>query len=281
MAVQEDGAVFDSASDVTAELTISWPSTSVALVEIARPHHLNALTPVLADHLRSTVESVALDPRCRAVILTGSGRGFCAGLDLASTAAATGGALRTVPERLGGQDRFAAMVRALRAAPVPVISAVNGPAAGAGFALALNSDVRIASTSASFHVASVRIGLSAGECGTSYLLPRLIGASRAFPILLSGRRVPAAEALGVGLVSDVVDDESLRAAAVELAESITTNSPYAVMATKQLMWANLDLSYSAAMDLENRTQILGTFTSDAVEAKQAFLEGRPPRFSGS
>jgi enoyl-CoA hydratase len=278
--VPDDAAAGTLGAGDGTDLWVTWPSSRVARLELSRPDRLNALTSDLVLRLTDTVTRITRDSRCRVLVITGAGRGFCSGLDLASTAEGSQGQLKGVADRLGGQQRFVALMRALRSAPVPVIAAVNGPAAGAGFALALNSDARIASSDATFHVASVRIGLSAGECGISYLLPRLIGAARAFPILLSGRPIDAAEAERIGLVTSITPTGTLQGAAIELAESFAANSPYAVTATKQLMWANMDATFELAIELENRAQILGTYTADAAEAKQAFIERRSPTFTG-
>ena len=173
-------------------------------------------------------------------------------------------------------------MRRLRSLDKVVIAAVNGVAVGVGFALTLGADIRIASRSASFHVGAVRIGLTAGECGISYHLPRLIGASRAFEVMLTGRPVQADEAERIGLVSRLVDDNAdLLAQALDLAGQVLRNSPYATRHTKQLMWANLDAaSLDAAIELENRAQVLALMTDDFHEASRAFIEKRPPVFTG-
>lgn len=266
------------------DLRVERPADGVALVSLARAERLNALTGELVDDLSSTVDELGQDRSCRAIVLTGTGRGFCAGLDLKTGGeGGSGGDAREsdpVAERLAAQERFAGMIRAIRASPAPVVAAVNGPAAGAGFALALACDARLASASATFHVASIRIGLSGGECGMSYLLPRLVGASLAFELLLSGRPVDAEEAARVGLVSRVVPEGTAGDAGVEMAGAIAANSPFAVAMTKRVMWTNLDNGFDAALELENRTQVLATFTEDAAEARTAFLERRSPRFRG-
>ena len=164
--------------------------------------------------------------------------------------------------------------------PKLVVAAVNGPAAGVGMALALSADVRIATPSARFLIASVRLGLSAGESGISYLLPRMIGASRAFDILLTGRPIEAAEAERIGLVLRLAEPGDLLAQAIGYAQTVLANSPYSVAQTKKLMWDNLDASFAIAIAAENRTQILGTMTRDYAEATAAFMEKRPPRFEG-
>jgi enoyl-CoA hydratase len=174
------------------------------------------------------------------------------------------------------------LVPLLRDLPVPVIAAVDGAASGAGFALALGCDVRIASTEARFNVANVRIGLSGGDLGMSWLLPRWIGASRAFELLLTGRFVEATEADHIGLVTRVVPKGEALAAALETAGLMVANSPFGEWMTKQLMWHNLEVgSLATAIELENRTQVLAATTGDMVEAARAFAEKRPPRFTGT
>lgn len=161
----------------------------------------------------------------------------------------------------------------------PVIAAVNGPAAGGGLALALASDVRIASSSAKFNVAFVRIGLSGCDIGVSWLLPRLIGAGRAFELLLTGRIIDATEADHIGLVTRVVPEAELMDSALDTARMIRNNSPMGVWMTKEVMWSNLEVgSLQAGIDLENRTQILTSMTEDHREAMVAFLEKRDPQF---
>ena len=145
--------------------------------------------------------------------------------------------------------------------------------------MALASDIRVASSSASFSVAFVRIGLSGCDVGVSWLLPRMIGASRASEMMLTGRRVDANEALMVGLVADVVPDDQVVDAALQRAQLIRANSPFGVWMTKEVIWSNLEASsLHAAIDLENRTQVLATLTDDMREATNAWLEKRTPKF---
>jgi enoyl-CoA hydratase len=177
------------------------------------------------------------------------------------------------------QQRIASLVPALRGLRIPVIAAVNGPAAGGGLALTLAADVRIAAVSARFNVAFVRIGLSGCDIGVSWLLPRLIGASRAFELMLTGRLIDAAEADRIGLVTRVVPDGELMDAAMDTARLICANSPAGIWMTKEVMWSQLEVgSLRAGIDLENRTQILTSFTEDMAEAVAAFMERRPPHY---
>ncbi len=176
------------------------------------------------------------------------------------------------------QKQIAALIPHLRSLPQPVIAAVNGPAAGGGFALVLGSDIRIAAESAKFNAAFIRIGLSACDIGTSWLLPRLIGAAHAQELMLTGRIFTAAEAQRIGLVTEVVPDEVILDAAYAEAELVMKNTPFGVALTKEGMWSALEIpGMQAAIDLENRQQIMASATTDHQEAMRAFLEKRPPR----
>lgn len=254
----------------------------IRVLTLDRPDRLNAMSLRLVDELHEALDEVADDDAARVLVLTGAGRGFCAGLDLVDLAPgaepSTGGRGR-VQRSMDLQQRIATLVPKLRGLRIPVIAAVNGAAAGGGLALALASDIRIAGRSARFNVAFVRIGLSGCDIGVSWLLPRWIGASRAFELLLTGRIVESDEADRIGLVTRVVDDDDLMDAAFETARQICANSPTGIWMTKEVMWSQLEVSsLQAGIDLENRTQILTTFTEDMGEAVQAFLSKRPPEF---
>ena len=261
---------------------VSSPRPGVALITLDRPERLNAMSHELVADLHDVLDGVATDRGTRVVVLTGAGRGFCAGLDLKGAGAAPGtDGLGRVPAGMVGQQHIASLVPKMRALRQPVIAAVNGPAAGGGLALALASDVRLAAPAARFGVAFVRIGLSGCDIGVSWLLPRLIGASRAFELMLTGRVVDAAEADRLGLVSRVVEDRPVVDAALDLADEILANSPTGVWMTKEVMWSQLEVgSLQAGIDLENRTQIMTSMTEDMREAVTAFVEKRPPRFGG-
>jgi len=243
----------------------------IAVLRLNRPARANAMDLDAIALLHERILTLSADRALRAVILTGAGPAFCAGLDLKSVLDEEGG-LRL--DGAGGyelQERFVAIVRELRRCDKVVIAAVNGPAVGFGFALTLAADIRLASPSASFHVGAVRIGLSAGECGISYHLPRLVGASRAFEVMLTGRPIDATEADRIGLVSRLVSGDELEAAALACARDVLRNSDFAIRQTKRLMWSNLDApSLEAAIELENRTQVLGLQTGDSALAARAF-----------
>ncbi|HVX17946.1 MAG TPA: enoyl-CoA hydratase-related protein [Acidimicrobiales bacterium] len=263
-----------------ATVRVEQPRPGVTLVTLDRPDRLNAMTAELVEELHAALDTIRADRECRVVVLTGAGRGFCAGLDLTGYGVPPGGDTSNSPQaRLTVQQHIASLVPKLRGLRQPVIAAVNGAAAGGGFALALASDVRVAAASAKFNVAFVRIGLSGCDIGVSWLLPRLIGASKAFELLLTGRFVQADEAERIGLVSKVVGDGEVLDAALGLADLIVANSPFGVWMTKEVMWSQLEVpSLTAGIDLENRTQIVATFTEDHPEALRSFLERRPPQF---
>jgi enoyl-CoA hydratase len=232
------------------------------LLTLERPERLNALSPELVDDLHRAIAAVQADRSVRVVVLTGAGRGFSAGLDL--TAAWPSQGLDSIEGGLAVQERIATLVPAIRESRPPWIAAVNGPAAGGGLALALACDFRYAAPSARFNVAFVKLGISGCDIGVSYMLPRLVGPGLAAELSLTGRLIDAEEALRIGLVNRVVEAEELLASALATGEEIAANTPYAVAMTKQVLDRNLDAaSLRAAIELENRTQVLGTHTASA------------------
>ena len=265
-----------------ADVDISYPRDAIAQITLNRPDKLNAMTSEMVKLLHESLSSVGRDREVRVVILTGAGRGFCAGLDLGGYGEAPGYEWKGSVERgFAIQKHIASLIPRLRSLPQPVIAAVNGPAAGGGFALVLGSDIRIAATTARFNAAFIRIGLSACDIGTSWLLPRLIGAARAQELMLTGRLFDAEEALRIGLLVDVVPNEVLIDAALAKAEEIRLNTPLGVALTKEGMWSALEIpGLQAAIDLENRQQIMASFSDDAREMRRAKSEGRPPHFEG-
>jgi len=251
----------------------------VVLATIDRPDRRNALTDQLFTDLADLQDEVDGDPQVRALILTGAEVGFCAGLDLDLAEALPAMATE---EFYATQQRWAAAATGFSTMRTPVIAAVNGAAAGAGLGIALAADIRICSTDARFNAAFVRIGLSAGDVGCSWALPRIVGMGRALEILLTGRFVDADEALRIGLVSDVVARDHLVDRALAMAELISSNSPFGVQLSKEVVHTNVDApSLAAALELENRTQVLATRSPDMVEALTAFREKRTPRFGTS
>ena len=279
----ETAAPPDTSSGDVGEVVRSAPRDGIAQLTLNRPAKLNAMTSVLVQSLHDQLDAIAVDPTVRVVVLTGAGRGFCAGLDLGGygTAPHSAGFGRT-QAGFATQKHIASLIPHLRSLPQPVIAAVNGPAAGGGFALVLGSDIRLASRSARFNAAFIRIGLSACDIGTSWLLPRLIGASRAQELMLTGRVFDADEAYRIGLVVDLVDDQSLLEAAYATADLVMANAPFGVSLTKEGMWTALEIpGMQAAIDLENRQQIMASATADHREAMTAFIQRRPPTFTNT
>jgi enoyl-CoA hydratase len=256
------------------------PSPAVRVLTLNRPDRLNAMTSELCEAVHAELQAIAADRSCRAVVLTGAGRGFCAGLDLEGYGRAPGNeGSDEARDRLANQEHMSRLVLRLRATPQPVIAAVNGPAAGFGLALALGSDIRYAARSAVFRAAFLNIGVSNCDMGVSWLLPRLIGASRSHELMLTGRRVGAEEAERIGLAAAVIDDDALVDHALESAREIAGLSPWGVRLTKQGMWTALELpSEQAAVEYEDRQQIMATFGAAVPEAIGAFLQKRPPEF---
>lgn len=263
-----------------AVVELTRPRPGIAQITLNRPETLNAMTSELIESLHETLDGIAVDGSVRVVVLTGAGRGFCAGLDLGGygTAPHTEG-LGRIQTGFAVQRHIAGLIPRLRSLPQPVIAAVNGAAAGGGFALVLGSDVRLAARSAKFNAAFIRIGLSACDIGTSWLLPRLVGVARAQELMLTGRVFDVEEAHRIGLVVEVHEDEALLEAAYAKADLIMRNAPMGVAMTKEGMWTALEVPMQAAIDIENRQQIMLSQTADHREAMMAFLERRPPNFT--
>lgn len=259
-------------------LTLDRPRPGVAVVTLQRPERLNAMTDTMFRELEALALALDREEGLRVLVLTGAGRAFCAGYDLADAEKLPSlGAMGM----LDLQERAARALAAVRSIRVPVIAAVNGAAGGGGMALALVADIRLASPAAKFNAAFVKIGLSAGDLGTSWLLPRLIGPAATAEFVFTGRLMEAAEAERLGLVNRVVPAEELLDAALAMAGQICANSPGGVRLSKRALQANMEVtSFAAALELENRGQALLTRTEDMGEALAAMREGRPPAFTG-
>jgi enoyl-CoA hydratase/carnithine racemase len=266
---------------MTSLLLVDEPAPHVHQLTLNRPDQLNAMTADLCEGLHGELRRIAADRSCRVVILTGAGRGFCAGLDLHGYGAAPGNDGSDEPrDRLINQEHMSRLILELRALPQPIIAAVNGPAAGFGLALSLGCDIRFAADQAVFRAAFINIGVSNCDMGTSWLLPRLIGASRSHELMLTGRRVDAEEALRIGLVADVVGEARLLERALESAQQIASLAPWGVRLTKHGIWTALEIpSEQAAIEFEDRQQIMATFGKAVPEAVAAFLEKRPAEFA--
>lgn len=246
----------------------------VATITLNRPEALNALTVPMKQALLVAFRRVARDTSVRAVILTGAGRAFCAGQDLRERLQPD-----AAPLGVEVRERYNPIIRAMRALPKPIVAAVNGVAAGAGASLAMACDIRIASESASFALAFGRVGL-VPDSGATWLLPRLVGVTRAAELALLGDSVPAAEALRLGLVGRVVPAEELATEARSVAARLAAGAPRAMALTKRALNAAWSHDLDAALDYEAHLQDLAGRTKDHAEGIAAFLEKRPPRFTG-
>ena len=260
---------------------IERPRPQVALVRLNRPERMNAMAFDVMIPLREALEAVSYDNDTRVVVLTGAGHGFCSGADLEDSGIVPnidGLTVTSIARR--ALELLDDVITAIRKMHQPVIGAINGAAIGGGFCLAMATDIRIASDSAYFRAAGINNGLTSSELGLSYLLPRAIGASRAFEMMLSGRDVDAAEADRIGLVSRVVPDDELLDACYDLAERISGFSRVGVDSTKRLLWSSLDAgSLHAHMDHESHAQLYVRLTTQNFEeAIRARREQRPPNY---
>jgi enoyl-CoA hydratase len=250
-------------------LILERPSDGVVVVRLNRPERLNAINETMQTELTAALADFSTDPAVRAVVLTGAGRGFCAGLDMRDFGPDVPDADAPALDRLRFQERMAALAQAVRVLPQPVIAAVNGPCVGAGFALCLAADIRISSAAASFGNAAILLGLSGAEMGMSYHLPRIVGTSVAADWMLTGRTVSAAEADRRGLVSELVEPDRLGERAIELATQIAGLAPLGVELTKRALQVNTDApNLNAALELENRNQVITHATDEAAERRK-------------
>ena len=253
----------------------------VSLVRLNRAHRLNAMSFDLMTGLYAALEQVAADNATWVVVLTGEGRGFCSGLDLEDPGMIPGIEEMSL-SRIGmvAMTHFSRIVPAMRAVPQPILAAVNGAAYGGGMCLALGADVRYAGESAEFNATGIVNGLTSTELGASYMLPRLIGASRSNELMLTGRKVDAREAERIGLVSQVLPDADLLPHTIGVAERMCEFSPYGLQMTKRTCWANLETtSLLAAIDLEDRNQLLLGNTENLIECVMARKEERKPVYT--
>jgi enoyl-CoA hydratase/carnithine racemase len=250
---------------------------AVCTLTLNRPERLNALNSALGHTLLDALNSVAEDATLRAIVITGAGRGFCAGGDLDTLRRAREREDVTEVEdllKLGKQ-----IILAIATMPKPVIAAVNGPAAGAGANLALACTTRIASEQASFTQSFAKIGLFP-DFGGTYFLPRLVGRALAAELMLSAATVTAAEALRIGLVSRVVSQDRFEQETALLADRLAAAPPIVARGIKQTFFLGDRERLEKALDEEIRWQVTCFRSRDCLEGLQAFLEKRPPRFHG-
>jgi len=254
-------------------LELDRPRPGVVVVRLNRPERLNAINEVMQTELTQTLGDLAADPSVHAVVLTGAGRGFCAGIDMRDFGPNVPEATAPALDRMRFQEAMAALPEAVRQLPQPVVAAVNGPCVGAGLALCLAADIRICSAEASFGNAAILLGLSGAEMGMSYHLPRIVGTSVAADWMLTGRTVTATEADRRGLVSELVEPDQLAARALELASLIADLAPLGAQLTKRALQINTDAaSLSSALELENRNQVISHATDDAAARRQKWSQ---------
>ncbi len=249
----------------------------VATLTFNRPERMNALSTPIMQGLLEGLPRLAGDPTVRVVVLTGAGRAFCAGGDVKSMA--EGGDSRSAAEATAHLRARMEVSRILHELPKPTIAMINGPAAGAGLALALACDLRIAGASARLVTAFVKVGFS-GDFGGSYFLTRLVGTSKARELYFTGRPVDAEEALSLGLVNRVVPDDQLARATIELARSLAQGPQIALRLMKQNMNFAESGGLADLLDIEAANQVQTGRTEDHREAARAFVEKRAPVFVG-
>ena len=262
-------------------LLLDRPEPGIARITLCRPDRMNTADHDLVTRFRAALDEIEADLAIRVVIVTGQGRAFCAGLNLAGYGddelVAQQGAL---PRTMARQKEIASLVARIRGLRVPVVTAVNGAVTGVGLSIVCAADIRYAVPDANFAVGYIRAGFSACDMGLSWLLPRIIGAARAQELMLTGRRFTSAEALDAGLLADVVPAERLLDRALETARQIMRNTPISVEFTKEGLWKALEIpSFEAAVEFENRQQVYTAMTDDRQEATASFLEKREPHYS--
>ncbi|WP_367130538.1 MULTISPECIES: enoyl-CoA hydratase family protein [Streptomyces] len=250
----------------------------VATVTLARPGKLNALTFGAYADLRDLLPELARDGSVRALVLGGEGRGFCSGGDVDEIIGAT--LAMDTGQLLDFNRMTGRTVRALRECPFPVVAAVHGVAAGAGAVLALAADFRVADPTARFAFLFTRVGLSGGDMGAAYLLPRVVGLGHATRLLMLGEPVRAAEAERIGLISVMSEEGQAGDAAQALARRLAEGPALAHAQTKALLTAELDMPLAAAVELDAATQALLMNSADYAEFHAAFTEKRPPKWRG-
>ncbi|AIA06420.1 enoyl-CoA hydratase family protein [Streptomyces noursei] len=250
----------------------------VATVTLARPEKLNALTFESYADLRDLLAELSRERSVRALVLAGEGRGFCSGGDVEEIIGVTLG--MDTAQLLDFNRMTGQVVRAIRECPFPVIAAVHGVAAGAGAVLALAADFRVADPSARFAFLFTRVGLSGGDMGAAYLLPRVIGLGHATRVLMLGDPVRAPEAERLGLISELAEEGRADERAAALARRLAEGPALAHAQTKALLTAELDMPLAAAVELDASTQALLMNSADYAEFHAAFTEKRPPKWQG-
>jgi len=250
------------------------PQEGIGRITLNRPERLNAINLDMLEELHLLFERLTTDEKVRVIIITGAGRGFCSGADLLddriSSQAATIFSSAAV-HLIKIQQVYSRLIIEMRRLPQPIIAAVNGPAAGGGMCIALAADIIIADTTAAFTPSFINIGLSGGELGSSYFLPKIVGNARAADILLTGRAVDAIEADKIGLISRLADEGKLMETALEIAGNMLEKTQLGLRFTKQVLIQNQHApSLESAIELENRNQSILCLTPDFFQAVEKF-----------
>ena len=256
----------------------------VATITLNRPERMNAFTDVMIREWASALEDARIDSGVRVVILTGNGRGFCAGADLRSGSGigdtVPGNAAPSAASRRNWlRDGVHAVPRAVQLLDKPYIAAVNGAAVGAGMDMASMADVRIASESAKFAMSYVKVGLVPGD-GGCYFLPRIVGIAKALEMIWTGDFIDAQEALRLGYVTRVVPAVDLLATANEFAHRLAAGPAVAMQLAKRLVYRSMDANWNEAFEMAGQAMAIAQTTEDAREGPRAFVEARTPRFVG-
>ncbi len=264
----------------------------IGILTLNRPKSMNAISAQLVADLNEVFDHLMVNLDCRVLIMGGNGKAFCAGMDLKEANVLN---KRKVPEEFKKfyyidipekvkrtkyfQEHMGHIVLKMRKTSQPIIAMVNGPAVGGGFTFAMAADVRLASENARFNIGAINVGMSGGDLGGSYFLPRLIGMSRAAELMYTGRFLGAQEAKRIGFVHKIVDEDKLLDAALELANEMITKSPLGLRMTKEAINLSLDSpSLETMIRLDNRAQLACSVSKDMMEAIQAHFEKRKPKY---
>ena len=252
-------------------------AAGIARLRLNRPERLNSFNTLMHHEVRHALTALAADTEARVLILTGAGRGFCAGQDLGDRPSAPGGAPADLGESI--ERYYNPLILMLRRLPLPVIAAVNGVAAGAGANIAFACDLVLAARSASFVQAFARIGL-VPDCGGTWIVPRLVGAARAMGLALLGEKLPATQAAQWGLIWRCLEDDELGAEVDSLAERLAAAPTRALARAKQLIWQSANRTLEQQLDAERDAQRELGYSADYAEGVAAFIGKREPRFTG-
>jgi len=249
-------------------------------VTLSRPEQLNAVDKRMLAELHDYLDALPARDDCRVVVLRSEGRAFCAGLDLNDeTASGEEGVAPDGYAMLTDQSRYSQLTVKIRRAPQPFVALVKGPAVGLGFSLTMAADIRIVGESARFNAAFIKVGLSGGDCGSSYLLPRLVGSSVARELLMTGRFCDADRAVRIGFASECVPDAELDEAGARMAGDLLATGPVGLRLTKDLLNASESgMSLEEVVAMEDRSQMYCSLNGDLREGIAAFKERRPPRY---